>query len=752
MKMNIKTRITFYSTTCVLAALIVSMIITFFFVRSQRLDMLEDIIASDEATVNTRIEEEKQASQKWIDQGARTFTYLYQEVNSQLEEAAREIGSASELAQNIAGLNQLAQMGEVNMDTFSSSLDAVVRALYQKAQAFPALRRATLFDASGKWVSMVEIQDGQANVYLPIDPKDEERIMALSTDAVLGEELRYGSWETIERPRQGVFLIQPPLAPEPRTDFNAAGGAVYLSITAPLGLNSFNYRTNKQEYKQVGLVEVRAALGEELLSKAAGISGLDFGVFLTDGARSAGTLEGYEKLPAQFAQAAQAGGVGMDFESHETRSFSRDAEKYMEALYPIRGLGGLAGLLSIAVSQAQTERQIAQMRAESEETRRRFDAQSKRSTAVMSVVMVGVALAALLLAGGVTYFLAGFISRPVSGIARRLKDIAQGEGDLTRRIPIERDDELGMLANWFNMFAQTIQELIKQVRQNVDTLSDSSTNLEQLAGMMAGEAENLSGQSEGLAGDSAAVQASMHDIDELTNGLSESIASVATATEEMTATINDVSASAASSAATAGEAMEIAEATGQVVHRLKDAAGQIGQVLEVIMDIAQQTNLLALNATIEAARAGEAGKGFAVVAGEVKQLAKQSEESVGAIREQIQGIQDSTQEAVEAIDRIVGVIKEVNEISGAIAAAVEQQSATTNDIARNIAGTAEAAASVSSRVSSASDTTGRMAVGLEDISRTSRRSREASQDTLSSSKALSQVAESLNALVGKFKV
>jgi methyl-accepting chemotaxis protein len=131
-------------------------------------------------------------------------------------------------------------------------------------------------------------------------------------------------------------------------------------------------------------------------------------------------------------------------------------------------------------------------------------------------------------------------------------------------------------------------------------------------------------------------------------------------------------------------AVKLAEQTNHTVTKLGDSSTEIGQVIEVITSIAQQTNLLALNATIEAARAGEAGKGFAVVANEVKELAKETAKATEDISRKIEGIQTDTKGAVEAIASIMSVIAEVNNISSTIATAVEEQNATTNEMARNL--------------------------------------------------------------------
>ena len=159
---------------------------------------------------------------------------------------------------------------------------------------------------------------------------------------------------------------------------------------------------------------------------------------------------------------------------------------------------------------------------------------------------------------------------------------------------------------------------------------------------------------------------------------------VATSTEEMQASIREISKAANESAAVARNAVGAAESANATVQRLGESSVGIGKVIKVITSIAQQTNLLALNATIEAARAGEAGKGFAVVANEVKELAKGTARATEEIGQKIEAIQNDTRSAVAAIAQIRNIIKEINDISNNIAAAVEEQTVTTNEISRNV--------------------------------------------------------------------
>ncbi len=217
-----------------------------------------------------------------------------------------------------------------------------------------------------------------------------------------------------------------------------------------------------------------------------------------------------------------------------------------------------------------------------------------------------------------------------------------------------------------------------------------------------GEVSVASGQVsanlEGLSASSEEISSHMNSIAASTDEMTRSMNMVASAVEEMSASLCEVSKSSSEAANLAVEATSAAASTTETMDNLKVSAKAIGKVVEMIKGIASQTNLLALNATIEAASAGEAGKGFAVVANEVKELAKQTAAATENIRDLVEEMQDNTERAVRAITDIGNRIHQINSISGTIAAAVEEQTATTQEMSRNLAQTADGAMGVSNNV------------------------------------------------------
>src|SRR5208282_4760489 len=270
---------------------------------------------------------------------------------------------------------------------------------------------------------------------------------------------------------------------------------------------------------------------------------------------------------------------------------------------------------------------------------------------------------------------------------------------------------------------EDLKTLFTTVGENAESLSSASEELTATSQQMSANAEETSAQAKVVS--TATVQ------------VSQNLQTVATGAEEMGASIKEIAKNATEAAKVATSAVKVAETANTTVSKLGDSSTEIGQVIKVITSIAQQTNLLALNATIEAARAGEAGKGFAVVANEVKELAKETAKATEDISRKIEAIQTDTKAAVDAIGTISGVINQISEISSTIATAVEEQDATTNEMARN--------------VSEAASGSGEITKNIAGVAEAAQSTTHGAADTQKAAAELSKLATTLRELIGRYK-
>ena len=364
-----------------------------------------------------------------------------------------------------------------------------------------------------------------------------------------------------------------------------------------------------------------------------------------------------------------------------------------------------------------------------------------------------VVILALIFAAALCAILGGWLVASVSTPIQRMTDAMKrlAGHDLSTEITgLGRKDEIGAMATAVQVFkdsmvkaehlaeAQQLDHAQKQLRatrieainatfdqqasEALNFLASAATELRATAGGMSDNADLASKQA-------GAVAAASEEA-------SSNVQTVAAATEQLSSSIQEIARQVVQSSTIAGQAVQEAAATGGTMQTLSEAAQKIGEVVRLINDIAGQTNLLALNATIEAARAGEAGKGFAVVASEVKNLATQTARATEDISAQVAAMQSSTGNAVAAIERIDATIGRMNEISTSIAAAMEQQGAATQEIARNVQEAARGTTEVSSNIT-----------GLnQSVEETG----AASVQVLTAADELGQQAEQLRARVGTF--
>ncbi|WP_040157742.1 methyl-accepting chemotaxis protein [Mobilicoccus massiliensis] len=416
---------------------------------------------------------------------------------------------------------------------------------------------------------------------------------------------------------------------------------------------------------------------------------------------------GLEAVKSAAAEFAQADARAVELYEQGTKESTAQADQVVTA--------ETSALVQKLTDAADQVTESAKARAKTAENDAAAAATMSRWISwILLVIVAGIVLA-------LASRIAGAFLRAANGVKTTLQ--AMGRGDLTVPCTHTGTDELGEMAVAAETTRVAMQEVMSEVGNAASSVAAASEELSATSAQLNGSATESSKQA-GLASGSA-------------EEVSRNVQTVAAGTEEMTASIREIAKNANDAAGVAASAVQVADRTNGTVAKLGESSVEIGNVIKTITSIAEQTNLLALNATIEAARAGEAGKGFAVVANEVKDLAQETSKATEDISHRVEAIQVDTEAAVAAISEISSIIAQINDTQATIASAVEEQTATTNEMGRNVndaaSGADRIAQSVTSVARSAGDTT------------------SAADNTSHAAQELAQRAGELQSLVGRFQ-
>jgi methyl-accepting chemotaxis protein len=527
-------------------------------------------------------------------------------------------------------------------------------------------------------------------------------------------------------------------------------GAMSLVIAVVAGVGVHGVTGLDAEADQVAISGFDSALGERIHQDVLGLNRTEFRIAADPSPESlTAALQDIEERRKRLRdQLAEAGKQADPEQAAKLAEVTKALEAYLPELdQTVATAKALGDKVDANEARKQIIDAAIQSRAEAdalgdavesyaalsqEEMTREVDDAHKTGDR-LKFVMIGTALIGVLGGLALGYLMASYaIARPVAASVARLRLLSEGDTE-TPIAGVERKDEIGQIAATMQVFRENLirnremqaremeeqkerarrAQAIETLTENFDratsvvlkTVSAAATELQATAASMTATAEETARQATVVS--SAAEETTAN------------VQTVATATEELSASIHEISNQVTESTRIVGQAVVEAEETNGKVQSLSEAAQKIGDVVRIINEIAGQTNLLALNATIEAARAGEAGKGFAVVASEVKTLATQTAKATDEITGQVRAIQDATTGSAEAIRGIGSTIHRVNEISTAIASAVEEQGAATQEISRSVQqaaqGTQEVSANIVS-VSTAAQETGSAAAQVLEAS------------------------------------
>ena len=370
----------------------------------------------------------------------------------------------------------------------------------------------------------------------------------------------------------------------------------------------------------------------------------------------------------------------------------------------------------------------------------------KKSYSIIVIFLI----AALIVNIAVGVLISNMLSKPVVEASNFAKKMAGG--DFTATINSKLTDEIGMLISSLNEMGITLRTMFKEISSSAQSLSTSSIEFVTLANEMSKNVEQTAEKANTVTVAAEEMSVNMTSVAASTEETSVNVNMVASAAEEMSSTIAEISSNSEQMQSITQKAVGQSTKASAQIKILEIAAVEISKVIEVITEISEQTNLLALNATIEAARAGEAGKGFAVVANEIKELAKQTSDATGQIKNKIEAIQTSSQESVSEITQISSIINEIDEKVSIVAQKVKEQSNATQEIAESVNQASQGIQEVNENIAQASLVTGEIAADITIVGTASNRINDSTSLVGKNAEGLEALAKKLTSLVNKFKV
>jgi methyl-accepting chemotaxis protein len=373
-----------------------------------------------------------------------------------------------------------------------------------------------------------------------------------------------------------------------------------------------------------------------------------------------------------------------------------------------------------------------------EQLARKADEQIASAT----VLLLSIVGAVILVAAVGAWIISSLIARPLQRVADGLQNISSGDADLTWRLTVSGEDETGKVSRYFNTFLEKLHKVVKKLQGDADALAGSAKVIHSSLQTIEEKAASTKTISQTVFRSAGYMSRDMREISGVMEESAATIGNVSAAVGELTATVNEIASTSGRAHTNTEKASAKMEQLEKEVAILGQAGEEISKVTEVITAISDQVNLLALNATIEAARAGEAGKGFAVVAGEIKELAKKTASAATEIQTRIEHVQKVTQSTISGIKAAAEMVADNSTIVATIAGAVEEQSATVQEIAHSLSSADEKIGYCNSKVSQAAHYAEEMATMADHVTVAAVSVNEAVQEIGVTSATVEKLAES----------
>ena len=370
------------------------------------------------------------------------------------------------------------------------------------------------------------------------------------------------------------------------------------------------------------------------------------------------------------------------------------------------------------------------------------------STIVIISLLIMLAVSAIL----IVMLVKKLVRTPLNNTLEMLKDIAEGEGDLTSRLKVKSKDEIGLVSKWFNVFVEKIQSMIIALAGDAKSLSRSSSCLTDLSGQMKTSTDLMNTKSNDVANAAEKMNRQMAEMSASMQDATANVNQISVAIGKITDAIQSVSKNTENASQVADQAVQKNHHAAVRINALGEAAQKISKITETITEISEQTNLLALNATIEAARAGDAGKGFAVVASEIKELARQTANATENIKQMIDSIQGTTIQTIDEMEQVSKIFASVDDIVSNIASSVREQTIGMTDISNNINQTTQGIQDLNENLMLSTSFASEIAENMADVKKSANEILTSSSSLDASAKDMSESATHLHKMVNAFKV